>query len=784
MKSAANRPAHPGEGDPRLDDAAPQASGGAPEEHPESLGEQTVAFRAIRDDDVVSVEDDEPVRDEQDESVQDDEASPDGPGEDGDAAAPGGGDEGADAGDAESSGEDDAAPEPSIRPAADDDGRDDGEVESPAEDDAAPELSIRPAGSGEEDSGADESAEGGDGSEDEDASEDGDATPGLSIRPAGSGEDSGADESAEDDDPAEEDEDAFWPTAAVSDGARVREAPVPEEVSEALTRALTALRESVTGLSFGLDLPGVEEARRAQAEILTQLDDYVIPRIHMSTAPALIVVAGSTGAGKSTLLNTLANARVSATGVRRPTTATPVLACHPDDHEWFAKGDLLGGLERLEAPSHKTGTDGLVLVSTERLPQSVALLDTPDIDSVVETHHEIAHRMLDAADLWIFVTTAARYADAPAWRLLRLAKERGARLAIVLSRVPPKSREVVTKHFVRMLTEYGLGDVERFVINESKVTDGMLPDHEVTELRLWLAELSVDDQRRAQAVRSTLTGVLDSFRTRVPALARHLEAQVAFRTELRRDVDAAYAAAMVEIDEATGDGSLLRGEVLARWQDFTGSGDLMRTLHLRRPGRFAGKAGHQGPERLSALKTALRTALESVIVSAAQRAAEEAVARWLNRPGAGETLAATPGLGRPSEDFVRRAGRTVAAWQEHIVQLIRTEGVTKRTVARLVSFDVESLALIFAIGLLGYGTAEIEVAGKGALPQRLLHALLGAESLRNISAKARNDLRARIGMLFDDETSRYIQALDSAGIPDEAAATRLYQATYNLEVAR
>ena len=65
-----------------------------------------------------------------------------------------------------------------------------------------------------------------------------------------------------------------------------------------------------------------------------------------------------------------------------------------------------------------------------------------------------------------------------------------------------------------------------------------------------------------------------------------------------------------------------------------------------------------------------------------------------------------------------------------------------------------------------------------------VHALLGAESLRNIGVKARSDLRARIGMLFDDETSRYVQVLDGAGIPDENAATRLYQATYNLEVAR
>jgi hypothetical protein len=39
-------------------------------------------------------------------------------------------------------------------------------------------------------------------------------------------------------------------------------------------------------------------------------------------------------------------------------------------------------------------------------------------------------------------------------------------------------------------------------------------------------------------------------------------------------------------------------------------------------------------------------------------------------------------------------------------------------------------------------------------------------------------------MLFDEEAMRYVHALDSAGIPDESVATRLYQATYNLEVAR
>lgn len=564
--------------------------------------------------------------------------------------------------------------------------------------------------------------------------------------------------------------------------ARTREVDMPDEIAQALTAALNELKESVSDLRFGLDTPGSEEADRARAEILAQLDDYVIPRVRLSTAPALIVVAGSTGAGKSTIVNTLADANVSATGVRRPTTSTPVLVCHPEDRDWFGEGKLLGGLRQVEGDATEDIPGGLIVAESDRLPTGIALLDSPDIDSVVESHHQVAYRMLDAADMWIFVTSAARYADAPAWRLLRLAKERGSRLAIVLSRVPPRSRDVVVKHFVRMLTEYGLGEVDRFVIDECATRGGMLPDGQITELRLWLTELSVDDERRARAVRETLAGVLDGFRTRVPALARHLETQVALRGALRSDVEAAYAAALAAVDEATRNGSLLRGEVLARWQDFAGSGDILRALQLRRPGR--GRSSRQPPERQRALKSALRAALEAVVLTAAQRAAEEVVARWTSRGRPGDTLAATPGFDQISEDMARRVGRSIGAWQDHMVELMRREGSTKRSVAKVLSVDEESLALIFSVGLLGYGMQETGDGQSLSLPQRLLRALIGAESLRNISIKARNDLRARIGMLFDEETMRYVQALDGAGIPDESAAARLYQATYNLEVAR
>src|SRR5690606_22000777 len=398
---------------------------------------------------------------------------------------------------------------------------------------------------------------------------------------------------------------------------RTRVEPLPEPVVQALTEALTELKKSVSDLRFGLDIPGAKDAERVRREILAQIDDYAIPRVRMSTAPALIVVAGSTGAGKSTIVNTLAGSKVSATGVRRPTTSVPVLVCHPGEREWFMQDGLLGGLRRVDADGSVTSPDSLIVAVSDRLPEGVALLDSPDIDSVVEENHEMAHRTLDAADPWIFVTTAARYADAPSWRLLRLAKERGSRLAIVLSRVAPRSRDVVVKHFVRMLTDYGLGDVQRFVIDECSTRDGRLPEEQIRELRLWLTELSVDEDRRERAVRETLATMLEGFRVRVPALARHLETQVAIRAQLRSDVDAAYGDALAEIDEVTRHGSLLRGGVLARWQDFVGSGDVLRALQWRKPTWFGGRGSRRAPERQRALRGALRTALESVGLTAA-----------------------------------------------------------------------------------------------------------------------------------------------------------------------
>ncbi|MEU8303639.1 AAA family ATPase [Actinomadura sp. NPDC048955] len=558
-----------------------------------------------------------------------------------------------------------------------------------------------------------------------------------------------------------------------------------------LVRTLTALREQLGAFDLLLDVPGVEQAREARDELRAQLVDYVLPRVQASGAPMLVVLGGSTGAGKSTLVNTLVGARVSATGVLRPTTSSPILVCHPDHVRWFMEGPMLPGMGRVRGPAPDAiAGDQLVVIASDVLPPGLALLDSPDFDSVFEDHYEFATKLMAAADLWLCVTTAARYADAQVWQMLQRAKENGATIGVVLSRVPQGAGAgggEIVEHFAEMLDEHEVGDARRFTIPETRIEESRLPEETVEDIRDWLIGVAEDAEDREIVVSDTLAAVLDSFRTRVPELARQVEAQVERRTELAREVEAGYGTALAELDEATRNGSLLRGEVLARWQDFAGTGDLLRALHVQRSrrGRAANRR-HRSPARVRALKAALRSGLESLIMASAEHGAEQAMARWREHPAGEQVLAgADAGLGHVSPELSRRVTRAVSAWQDHVQELIRTHGVTKRSVAKLVSFDTEAVSLVLMIGLLGYGTSDVAVeGGNSAVPQRLLKALFGAESLRGMGAKARADLRSRIGMLFDEEAIRFGQVLDSAGIPDETVPVQLYQATYNLEVAR
>ncbi|MCL2464610.1 MAG: 50S ribosome-binding GTPase, partial [Micrococcales bacterium] len=164
-----------------------------------------------------------------------------------------------------------------------------------------------------------------------------------------------------------------------------------------LLDAVKDLRRDVEDTAFPLETPKVASARASRRRLIDQLTEHLIPRLAELSAPAVVVLSGSTGAGKSTLVNSLVGAEVTAAGVLRPTTRHPVLVHHPADGELLACHPVLA---EVEAVQHTA------------VPRGIALLDAPDLDSVLESNRDSAHRLMEAADLWLFVTTAARYGDA------------------------------------------------------------------------------------------------------------------------------------------------------------------------------------------------------------------------------------------------------------------------------------------------------------------------------------------------------------------------------------
>jgi energy-coupling factor transporter ATP-binding protein EcfA2 len=590
-----------------------------------------------------------------------------------------------------------------------------------------------------------------------------------------------------------------------------------------LEAALLNLRKRIAAIPLVFEIAGSAEVKAERTKLLSQIDDYLLPRVRQSAAPVLVALVGSTGAGKSTLVNSIVGARVSMTGVRRPTTNSPVLACHPDDIDWFAENNFLPTLPRVRQEGlARPGRDGLlVLAASEGMPRGIALLDTPDIDSVVKAHHEFAYQFLDASDLWLFMTSASRYADGPVWEILQHARDRKASLGVVLSRIPQTYRAELADHFNAMLDANGIAAENRFVILETPLIDGMLPPDAYQPIRDWLADTATRSDRRVAVLSQTMSGVLDTFKSRVPVMAAHVEAQVVLRAELQRTAEAAYERAFAEANAGLRNGTLLTGEALARWQDCMVGGD----LRPRRGGKPAkptkkGKRARRGPSHNAALEGALRSAIESFIVSIADRAAEHVDGSWRGDPAgsvlledaaadrargeyAKQIFESAFGTGRaePSEasqltafsrsspDLPLRAARAVGAWQEHLVRL--AEAGDLRPGAKRISFDDKSLGLVVLVAMLGEDapgadapTTEDEGASIYTEPRRLLASVFGTGMRAGILAKARADLIHRVRLLLDEELLRFVEVIESAGPCEDVAAIRLYQAEYSLEAVR
>ncbi|WP_223206131.1 dynamin family protein [Streptomyces xanthii] len=532
------------------------------------------------------------------------------------------------------------------------------------------------------------------------------------------------------------------------------------DVRPQLLDALTVLRDRVAAARFPLPLPGAPRARANRGELLAQLDDYLVPRLRAPEAPLLAVIGGSTGSGKSTLVNSLVGRVVSEAGVLRPTTRTPVLVCHPDDHHWFSGMRVLPDLTRVWMPRQTEGEgdgaerepddDALVplMEDGERalrvetagtVPRGLALLDAPDVDSLIAENRVLAARLISAADVWVMVTTAARYADAVPWRMLRTAKEYNASLVTVLDRVPHQVLAEVSQQYGALLTKAGLGEVPMYTVPElpeSTRDGGLLPATAVAPLRAWLAHRAQDPAARGIALARTARGVLESLRVRMPELASAVALQYSATVRLTTAAEEVYDDEHARVKERLQNGAVLAGDALKRWRSYP----------------LDCTAGE--------LLDALVESLGSLLLCAVTAADARVDAAWRREPG-GDAPELT-GRDRGLESAEHRIGLAVRRWRR-VLEEYAEEQV--RGVAELTGGtppDPEAVAALVATALLGGRRAK--AAGEH-LAERI-----GAQGALRLRDRGGRLLTEYVDSVLGTERERRLAPMDALGVGPEPQA--------------
>lgn len=541
---------------------------------------------------------------------------------------------------------------------------------------------------------------------------------------------------------------------------RGRPRPGSDAGAEAgLVDAVREARAAAAQAAFPLALPGAVRARDWARTLVAELDDYVLPRLRRLDAPLLAVVGGSTGAGKSTLVNSLIRAPVSPAGVIRPTTRAPVVVAHPADTPWFTAPDLLPGLTRTTSLQADDGAPVLRVVPAPGLVPGLALLDAPDIDSVVAPNRHLAREVLAAGDLWLFVTTAARYADAVPWRVLREAQHRGTAVAVVLDRVSPAVAEEIANHLRGMLRERQLGEAPLFVVPEVEPDAyGMLAEREVADIRRWIDAIARDRPRRLATARHSLLGTVAEVEHRLTRLAAAAEDQTAAAARLAAIVEQAYAAAVSTVDSRLRDGSVLRGPVYTRWREVVANGELRAQLQARR--RAHERGGPAGADGLTDLIAAVTATVTDLITDAATGAAQQVRLAWPGEVAGRVLLANAPAAGAPPAAEPPPAGDEPPAAE--LVDAWRNGHNT----------PLETIAAV--------APPRADITADGPGPD-LLRAIV--EANREPAERARADLLGRVREEFARAAGRWLAVVEAAGVP-AGAGVPLREAAARLATVR
>ena len=508
--------------------------------------------------------------------------------------------------------------------------------------------------------------------------------------------------------------------------------------------------------------PRTELATTRARQLVDHLRSHVRVRANSLDAPLVVLLVGPTGAGKSTIFNTIVGRAASPIGVLRPTTRTAVVLAHSTDLEGLRQG----ALEGLAAATVRFVTD-------DDIAPGLALIDTPDVDSVEHANRLLADRLVEAADLAVFVTTATRYADRVPWSVLERVRERGLPLLVVVNRMPDdaEDRAEILADVERLMAEAGL-ETELIAVREGDLDSGgahLLPQT-VRRLSDEIARLRADRDARLELATRALMGSLAGLGESVERVADDLDHEAIDVDALRRVADRAFESGLADLQQEIRHGVFLREEALRHWQAFVGA-DQMTRFFSEGIGRIRG-AIQAAIRPASAPVREVRAATTDDLLAAARLQAAEAARRtagtWSDWPGMGETVSADAELWLPSADFDERLRSRLDGWIDSIVADIQLRGGPKRSLARGGTLGVNVLgtgvmlaSFLHTGGLTG---AEIGVAAATAfLNQKLLAALFGEAAMAELVGDARQRLQDVLHTTFEEERVRFDALLPPEG---------------------
>ena len=257
-----------------------------------------------------------------------------------------------------------------------------------------------------------------------------------------------------------------------------------------MTSLLEGARKMVTrGTDIGARIEGLDAATEAARG---RLDDALVDdaravvdrasgRLRLSADHTVVAIAGATGSGKSSTFNALTGLELSAVGVRRPTTSW-ASAC-----VWGSEGadELLDWLGI--PPRHQTTRDSMLDDGRggDHSLDGVVLLDLPDHDSTEVSHHLEVDRLVQLADLLVWVLDPQKYADAAIHDryLAPYATHQGVMLVVLnhIDTVPEDRRRAMLDDVRRLLVADGLGEVPVLAVSARHGTG-------IAELRTEIAK--------------------------------------------------------------------------------------------------------------------------------------------------------------------------------------------------------------------------------------------------------------------------------------------------------